>query len=136
MVLLAGLFLAGCRTPPLRPVEIENEDMCEFCRMAISERNFAAEFLDRQGNARKFDSLNCLIRYLKARGGREQAAAIFVMDFGGKEWVRAEAARFVQSEKIQGPMGAGVAAFKESARAQEMAGRYGGAVVPFDDFWK
>jgi len=103
--------------------------MCGFCRMAISQKQFAAEVLDADENAIKFDDIGCMLRYLAA--AKQKPAAVFVMDYGTRQWVNAKDAHFVRGSKIATPMGGGILAFGDRARAEAAARESGGELLSF-----
>lgn len=104
--------------------------------MAISEKRYAAEMLDAEGNATKFDNLDCMSRYATAQNLQGKAAAWFVMDSDGKDWLDARKAFLVKSATIPGPMGSGVLAVKDAALAQQLAQHFSGQVLHFEDLRK
>ena len=137
-ILAAGLAvsllpLAACRKNAYGPVALLPEDVCAMCKMAISEKRFAAEFIDRDGQALKFDDIGCMIHYIKEKQVREQVAAIYLTDFETRQWVRAEEAHCVQSEQIKSPMSGGIIAFKDPAGAEAGAATYRGKRASFAD---
>jgi copper chaperone NosL len=132
-LLLGALWLAGCGKPKFEPVEIAAEDMCAFCKMAISEKPYAAELLTRDGDAFKFDDIGCLANQLKTRQNRRDIAAFFVVDYDSREWVNAEQAYFVRSEEFKTPMSGRVVAFKDRSKAEEAAAKYHGSLLGFDE---
>ncbi len=80
-VLLNGL--AACsRGPGTGPVEIAwDRDVCEHCRMVISDRAHAAEIRGGPGNrVYRFDDLGCALSWLRERGWDAQAVEIWVAD--------------------------------------------------------
>ena len=130
------LIAAGCGNRLPRPVEIEATDMCEQCKMAISEKRYAAEIADVDENVIKFDNIDCMVRYAAAHGLKAKASAWFVMDSDGREWLDARQAFLVKSGLIPGPMGSGVLAIKDSAGAEDLARRFSGRVLRFEDLWR
>ena len=130
------LFAASCENRSPRPVEIEAADMCAQCKMAISEKRYAAEMTDMNENVIKFDNIDCMVRYAAAHGLKDKAAAWFVMDSDGREWFDARQAFLVKSASIPGPMGSGVLAIKDSAAAGDLARRFSGRVLRFEDLWR
>ena len=54
MAILMALLLAGCESKARGPVALEGDDACAFCRMVISERRYAAELIDHDGEVYKF----------------------------------------------------------------------------------
>jgi copper chaperone NosL len=132
-LLICALLIAACGKTGIEPADIAAEDMCAFCKMAISERRYAAEFLNRDGDAFKFDDLGCLTNYLRAKQNRDDIAAYFVMDYDAEQWVRGEQAYFVSSPEFKTPMGGGIAAFKDRSKAEEAAAKYQGKLMSFGE---
>ena len=130
------LSAASCGNRSPRPVEIEATDICAQCKMAISEKRYAAEMTDMDGNMIKFDNIDCMARYAAAHGLKDKAAAWFVMDSDGREWLDAHQAFLVKSTSIPGPMGSGVLAVRDSAAADDLAHRFSGHVLRFEDLWR
>ncbi len=128
--------MAACQSRKPRPVEIEASDMCSFCRMAISEKQYAAEFVDREGNLFKFDDIGCMLRFVRERNLKSEAAAHFVVDYERRDWLEGEKAYYLKSEAIHSPMGGGLVAFRERAKAEEYAAKLSGKVLKFDDVSK
>jgi copper chaperone NosL len=114
IVLLAAMLLSSCGSGEIRPVDIDAGDMCSFCRMAISEKQFAAEIIETGGEVHKFDDIGCMLRYKEAAGDKLDPAATFVTDHGSKTWIRAEDAFFVRSTSIKTPMASGIAAYSSA----------------------
>ena len=132
-LLLIALWLAGCGKPKFEPVGIAAEDMCAFCKMAISEKQYAAEFLTQDGDAFKFDDIGCLANQLKTRQNRRDIAAFFVVDYDARQWFNAEQAYFVKSGEFKTPMSGRIVAFKDRSKAEEAATKYHGRFLVFDE---
>jgi copper chaperone NosL len=130
-ILLSALLLAGCATPKFEPVEIAAEDMCAFCKMAISEKKYAAEFLNRDGDVFKFDDIGCMANYIVEKKAGDSIAAYYVVDFDSKQWLKAEEASLVASPNFHTPMGGGMVAFKDRSRAEATATENQGRQLPF-----
>ncbi len=126
------LALVNCQTRKIEPVAIAAEDMCSYCRMAISEKRVAAELIDSESQAFKFDDIGCMVNFVKNQKNSAKTVAYFVMDFENREWVKAESAFFVRSNEIRTPMNGGIIAFKDRAKAQAAADKYHGTLVRFD----
>jgi copper chaperone NosL len=146
MKLLSAFILAGgiatlvalssCQKNDLEAVAIEANDMCAFCRMSISEKRYAAELIDNDGQAFKFDDIGCMANFMKQKRSNVPIRATFVMDFDRREWLPAESASFVQSPEFKTPMNGGIVAFKEQSSAAAAAAKYHGALVRFAEFTK
>ena len=130
-VLIASILLAACSQELPAPVEIEPADMCSYCRMAISEKRYAAEFLDKQGEAYKFDDVGCMKCYVQNKQIGQKSATWFVVDYESKQWLRGPQASFVRSDQFKTPMSGGIVALKEKGRAEQLASQTHGAVLTF-----
>jgi len=105
--------------------------MCAHCRMAISQKQFAAEILLRDESVAKFDDIGCMLSYLKESEHNENAAAIFAVDYETKQWVDVHNASFLKTQKVQTPMGGGILAFAEPARAESASRQFQGSIHRF-----
>ena len=129
--LLACLLLTACATKEPQPVEILPEDMCAFCRMAISEKQYAAQFITRDGDAFKFDDIGCLLNYVKGKQNPGGIAAYFVADFETRQWAPGESAFYVRSAEFKTPMSSGIVAFKDRGKAEAAANEHHGESLQF-----
>ncbi len=109
--------------------------MCAFCKMAISEKRYAAELVDR-GDVFKFDDIGCMIRFAGQRGWIARPPARFVHDYDTPEWLDAGRASFVISPEIPSPMASGLLAVRDPAQAERHAARFHGQVRSLADLWK
>ena len=134
--LAAFLILAvGCaKAPPPKPMSINPTDSCFYCKSAIQER-FAAEFASKNGFIRKFDDMGCLIADVK-KVGKKNVIAVFVMDVQSKTWMPGESAFFVRSDKLLTPQKSGIVAFKDEAKAKELATQIQGELLKIGDLLK
>lgn len=132
---MLGCFLlsSACGQPGLAPVDLNPEDICSMCRMAISEKRFAAEFITRDGDALKFDDIGCMRDYIKEKRIEESIGAWYVSDYESGTWLNARAASFVKSDQFKTPMGGGIVALKLSSRAAVLAQENNTTVLTFDE---
>ena len=136
IIVLALGILANCQRRALRPVDIAAEDMCSFCKMSISEKRYAAEVIDSEGQAYKFDDIGCMVNFVKQKRSQSEVRAYFVMDFDKREWIRGQDAFYVRSSEFTTPMAGGISAFKDESRAQAAVTKYHGKLLSFDDLFK
>lgn len=125
------MLLANCQGQALEPVPLLPEDMCDYCKMAISEKRYAAELIDPEGRAFRFDDIGCMTNFI--RRGSSKASAYFVMDFDERQWIRAEDAYYVRSSEFTTPMNGNVVAFKNESRARQAADEYHGKIVHINE---
>ena len=128
--------LASCQTKTIEPVAIEANDMCSFCRMSISERRYAAELIDNDGQAFKFDDIGCMANFIRQKRNDGAIQATFVMEFDGREWLQAENASYVRSPELKTPMNGGIVAFKDQAGANAAVAKYHGTTLRFEEITK
>lgn len=122
---LCLLLLLGCGTARVEPVPLAPEDMCDYCRMIISEKRYAAEFIDSEGQAFKFDDISCMANFISKRN-TTKVVARFVMDFDSRQWIKADDAYYVRSPELTTPMNGGIIAFVDQSKAQEAVSKYHG----------
>jgi copper chaperone NosL len=137
-VLLACMLIGLCScqsTAELKPLDIKPNDTCHFCKLAIEQVQYAAEFITKDGFTRKFDDIDCMVKSAQ-KVKKTNVAAFYVMDYANKQWVKGEEASFVKSERIQTPMNSGIIAFKEKSTADSVASQYGGTVISLNDLIK
>jgi copper chaperone NosL len=120
------LLVLACQADQ-KPQAIEAHDACASCRMAISQPQYAAEVLDKDGNAYKFDDIGCMLRYLKQHTLPQRR--LYVMDYVNRQWLEAERAVFVRSNAIASPMAGRLAAFREQSAAQQFLSNGSGQMM-------
>jgi len=110
VVAVAALGFAFARDP-LRPQTIGKEQRCPVCGMypALFPK-WATQIVFADRAMLAFDSPVEMLRYLHdlPRYGKgrtaDQIARIYVSDYAGGGWLRAEAAYFVSGSRARGPM--------------------------------
>ncbi|HFB98209.1 MAG TPA: hypothetical protein ENJ62_03630 [Bryobacterales bacterium] len=123
---MALVLLASCRGGRPEPVEIAlNEESCSHCRMAVSEREFAAEAVAPDGRVDYFDDIGCLAAWVREHQPPPETA-LYVVDFETGEWLAAESAYYVKSDQIPTPMSFGLVAFGDVERADRAAEKFRG----------
>ncbi len=96
--------------------------------MAISQKQYAAEFFDSEGEVYLFDEVGCLRNFVTK--SNVKPAAIFVKDFDSRRWLDGNQAVYVRSEEFDTPMSGHIVAFKDKQAAKTAASKYSGAVIP------
>ncbi|OGR81988.1 MAG: hypothetical protein A3J74_01860 [Elusimicrobia bacterium RIFCSPHIGHO2_02_FULL_57_9] len=116
-----ALILAACARPDLTgpPQVAFGRQECARCGMIISEERYAAGYVSETGQSVAYDDVGELLAVLSKQPGL--SARAWVRDFNGQGWVRAKEASFVVSPGLATPMGSGMAAFADSARAAEFS---------------
>jgi copper chaperone NosL len=111
------------------PIEFTlNEENCSFCRMAVSQREFAAQVVTPVGAFDTFDDIGCLREWIKGNQPSE-TAGIFVVDSETGQWIDARAAFYVVSKKLPTPMSSGLAAYLDKRPAEIAASKLDGQIL-------
>lgn len=125
-------FVFSCRDNQAPgPAEMYyGEDVCERCKMIISEEPYAAQYTLPGGASKKFDDLGCMIHYTsEGEGGNKERDSItgyYVKDYLSSEWLDGRSAYYIWSGNIKTPMGHGIVALKDEQAARELAARENG----------
>jgi len=109
-------MLSGCGdSRPKGGVEAIHwdRDMCERCKMVVSERKYAAEIVDpKTDKVYKFDDLGCAVLWLEEEKiPWADEAKIWVTDAKTGAWLDARKALYTDDSIT--PMAYGIAAFSE-----------------------
>ena len=128
--------LSSCQQKELEPVALTPEDMCSFCRMAISEKRYAAQLLDSEGQVFKFDEIGCMVNFMQRNSVDGKTVARFVMDFDEGIWIKAEDAYYVESSEVTTPMNGGVIAFTTQPKAEQAAEKFNGKIQRFGEVFQ
>lgn len=116
LVLLVALLVASCSPGSPRPVDIDrHNDLCAFCRMAISTTSTSAQLAAPGEEPRSFDDLGCLAGYLAERPSLHPRAVAYVVDHGSGAWVEAGKALYTRVPGFETPMGSNLVAHADEA---------------------
>lgn len=106
VLILPGLILlSACINQ--EPSEIRlHTDECTYCKMVISDTQFAAQLVSDKGKSYKFDSIECMAAYTHQNPEIAENAKLYFSDYSQKEnWILLENASVYHSEEVQSPMG-------------------------------
>ena len=96
-----------------------DRDMCERCKMAVSERKFAAQIINPKTNrVYKFDDIGCGVLWLKEEKiPWAKEAKIFVTDAKTGKWIDARKAKYV--DDLITPMAYGFGAYSKKTMPKD-----------------
>lgn len=90
------------------------EDICERCKMIISDKKFAAQYREKNGNTVKFDDTGCMIEHIiNNENVNDGSVDIYVVDYDTGQWIDGKEAYYIWTEEIKTPMGYGIVAFRD-----------------------
>jgi nitrous oxide reductase accessory protein NosL len=95
-----------------------DRDMCERCKMAISERKFAVEVIEpKRDKAYKFDDIGCAVLWMEEeKVPWKNEAIIWITDAKSGRWIDAKKAKY--TEDAITPMAFGFAAYSDETLPQ------------------
>ena len=112
------------------PVDITyGEDICERCKMIISEERYSSQLILENGKFLNFDDIGGMIIYVSENNISPQISKIYVKDFNTMDWLDSENAVFVEAKKIKTPMGFGIIAFSDMDKANQFILDDGGRII-------
>lgn len=114
----AGLALLACSS--LQPLPIRSGEICYGCRQVIGEPKLASEMIDTSGHAFKFDTVECLARYVNDHPN-EQLDGVFVADYKTGRLMKAADATYVKAAVDPRTMKKNYVAFRSSQDAAAFA---------------
>jgi copper chaperone NosL len=130
---LASILLSStaCSTKP-EPIHA-GTDACYFCKMTISQPNFAAEWITAKGKLYKFDDIHCLTGYLNIKDKEEQGKAWLASHLQPSTFHLAQEAWLLRSENLRSPMGGNIAAFGSESDAKMIQQKLSGIILRWKD---
>ena len=136
-VAMAAVAAARCSAPG-PGVIVYDSDVCEHCRMTISDPRFAAQLVTTTGKIYRFDDPGCLKDFVTSHAVAPEAVhSIWVNDFAHPGTpLRAETLLIVSSDRIRAPMNGGMAAFGSATEAAAFQSAVGGRLERWGDALK
>ena len=114
------LITNSCDSKPKGAVEKMHwdRDMCERCKMAISERKFAVEAIDiKKNKTYKFDDLGCAILWIeKNKIPLNENLKLWITDAKTGKWIDAKSAIYIDGART--PMAYGFASYTKETLPQ------------------
>ncbi|MCC5914716.1 MAG: nitrous oxide reductase accessory protein NosL [Balneolaceae bacterium] len=130
ILIVIAVIMTACEPKP-QPVEL-GSDQCSYCRMMITDREFASQVLNNQGRSFKFDSVECMAAYDLSADETTEFHSLWVPDFKDPEtWLPSEEAIYLKSKTLRSPMGLNLTAYSTRESAEEMKQEYGGEIVSY-----
>ena len=125
-----ALVISACSTGP-RPIDY-GDDLCQMCKMVITDARYGAEIITNRGKVLTFDSIECLTDFVR----REElvAESVWVTDMANPgTLIRAEGAYYLYSEGLRSPMGGALAAFSSENDRDHLREEKGGDAWTWGD---
>jgi copper chaperone NosL len=130
LILFSTLILASCSKEP-QAINY-GKDACENCRMTIIDKKFGGELINSKGKTLKFDSGECMLKYLSSHH-EFKVSKIMIVDYSNPGiLMEADKAIYLQGGNINSPMGGNLAAFATNEEAEKAKQLVGGNI----NLWK
>lgn len=134
VILVAVVLGAACARSEVMPEPLAvGQESCAFCRMTVSQPEFASQLLVDGELPKFFDDLGCLHSYLTATTPGPERGVIFVTDHRSREWVRADAAVYTRAPAVATPMASHLVAHATTDSRGADTALTGTTPVPIDD---
>ncbi len=102
--------------------------------MSISQPEYAAQFVDHDGDNYKFDDIGCMLVFVHEKNlGADRLTFFFANYSRPTEWLAVNKAVFVRSDRIHSPMSSHLAAFDGRRTAEDFARNNNGRVLTFSE---
>lgn len=119
--------VSSCNNEP-QPINF-GKDNCEFCKMTIMDKKFGAELVNKKGKSLKFDSGECMARYMKT-DGKFESDKILIIDYANPgALINAGSSFFLHGGNVNSPMGGQLAAFKTKEEAEKFQKELAGELI-------
>jgi len=128
------IFLVACSTEP-QPINY-GKDLCAYCSMTIMDKKFGAELINSKGKAVKFDSGECMLKYLNESNDFKPEKFLVVDYLSEGKLINAEQAFYLHGGKLNSPMGGGLAAFKSKPEAESIQAELGAEILNWQELKK
>jgi copper chaperone NosL len=127
---LIFLTLIGCSPKGPEPIN-PGKDICEYCKMVITDIKFASEIITKTGKVYKYDSIECAAADYLAK--KDQVKAIYVPNYDNPmEFILAEKAFYLVSDNLRSPMGLNVSAYPDRESAEMKLKTKGGKIYDWE----
>jgi copper chaperone NosL len=134
--LILLLLISSCNTGP-QPI-ITGKDICDFCKMPVSDNRFGAEIVTKKGKVFKFDDAHCIYSFMNSSAFKqEKEYSVYFVDFAGNHsLIPAATALFVKSDALRSPMNGDIAAFSNADSMQFARNKYSGSTLSWNQMNK
>lgn len=135
ILIFVMLYISACSPGP-EPIDYGN-DICEFCKMNITDNKYAAEIVTQKNKVFKFDSIECLFQFKKGFINNDEIHSEWVNDFlePGK-LINLKTAYFFKSEIFRSPMGMNVLSVDSKEKLNEIKNKSGGTELSYNEVFE
>lgn len=131
-IAIISIYFISCSPKP----EAINygQDVCDLCKMNITDNKFAAEIVTKKGKIYKFDSIECLFNFKNLELKNAEIHSEWVNDFANPgNLINLREAYFLQSDVFRSPMGLNVLSFSSRGKRDEFKNKNGGIELTYNE---
>ncbi len=136
LLILIFTFIFNSCSPKPEPINY-GQDVCELCKMNITDNKFAAEIVTNKGKIYKFDSVECLFNFKHLEIDNMEIHSEWVNDFSNPgALINLKEAFFLHSDVFRSPMGLNVLSFSSQEKRDELKNQYGGKELTYQEVFE
>lgn len=99
------LLLSSCINQDPKEVNLHTDE-CAYCKMIVSDWQFASQLVSDKGKSYPFDSIECMAAYTYQTPEVAENAKLYAADYTRQgQWLLLENAEIYHAESVQSPMG-------------------------------
>ena len=99
------LLLSACINQEPKEVNLHTDE-CAYCKMVISDQQFASQLVSDKGKSYPFDSIECMAAYAYQTPDVAENAKHYAADYTQRgEWLLIDNADIYHAESVPSPMG-------------------------------
>lgn len=134
LILIFTLILLFACSSQQEPIDYGN-DICDFCKMNITDNKYAAEIVTSKGKVYKFDSIECLFQFKNLEiKNADEIHSEMVNDFSNPgELIDLRKAFFLKSDVFRSPMGMNVLSVASEEKLNEIKKKDGGEILSYSE---
>ena len=130
ITVLLFIFISCSNNNELGPVDIHyGQDICERCKMIISEEIFSSQIIHHDGTVNNFDDIGGMLVYIMDNQINTENKKIYVKDYQSKKWINSKEAIFLSLEDINTPMNFGLVAVSNKQAALDLISNHPGIIT-------
>jgi len=95
-VLLGAVAVVACKPSDAPTEPVWGKEPCAYCKMLVSDKRYAAQVIDENGEHRFFDDIGCMVLWMDAR---KPAALAWAREPASGAWLDARTARYAQGAR-------------------------------------
>jgi len=128
--------LSSCSGGP-QPIKL-NVDVCDHCKMTITDPKFGGELLTKKGKIYRFDDAKCLNGFLHAGTvKKEDLKTIYLLDYVNHgQLLDASTCVLLKSQELKSPMGGDLAAFATKEAAEQFQKQFNATLTSWNEIEK